>query len=122
MSPKTKTVVLILFCFVLGVVVGFVAERYYLIPRVSSHPDFAQTRRDFAQRLHLDTLQLSRVDSLMDSHRKKMEDIRKLFSLERDTLRGGVRKLLDSTQNRIYDDFIKEIDARRREGERQSPR
>ncbi len=122
MSPKTKTVLLILLCFVLGVIVGFMAEKYYLNSRLTNHPDFAQARKEFAQRLHLDTLQLSRVDSLMDSHRRKMEDIRKLFSLERDTLRGGIRKLLDSSQNRIYDDFIKEIDARRREGERQPPR
>jgi hypothetical protein len=122
MSPKTKTVLLILLCFVLGLIVGFMAERYYLNSRYTNRPDFAQTRKEFAQRLHLDTLQLSRVDSLMDSHRKKMEDIRKLFSLERDTLRGGIRKLLDSSQNKIYDDFVKEIDTKRREGDRQSPR
>ena len=122
MSPKTKTVLLILFCFALGVVVGFVAERYYVGSHLSRRPDYAQARKEFAQRLHLDTLQLSGVDSLMDSHRKKMDDIRKLFSSERDTLRADMRKLLDSTQNRIYDEYIKELearDARRHEGERQ---
>jgi hypothetical protein len=121
MSPKTKTVFLILFCFVLGVVVGFVAERYYVGSHLSRRPDYAQARREFARRLHLDTLQLSGVDSLMDSHRKKMDDIRKLFSSERDTLRADMRKLLDSTQNRIYDEYLKEIEARdtrRHEGER----
>jgi hypothetical protein len=122
MSPKTKTVLLILVCFALGVAVGFMAERYYLASRAPHRPDFAQVRKAFAERLHLDTLQLSRVDSLMDAHRKKMDDIRKLFSLERDTLRAGIKKLLDPAQNRIYDDYIKEIearDAKRHEAEHQ---
>jgi hypothetical protein len=121
MSPKTKTVFLILLCFALGVVVGFVAERYYLSSRLPHRPDFAQVRKEFAERLHLDTLQLSQVDSLMDSHRKKMDDIRKLFSAERDTLRSGIRKLLDPGQKSMYEDYIKEIearDAKRHEGDR----
>ena len=119
MSPKTKTVLLILLCFALGAVVGYVAERYYLNSRNLHRPDFAQVRKEFAQRLHLDTLQLSQVDSLMESHRKKMEDIRKLFSSERDTLRAGIRKLLKPSQNSVYDDYVKELDARRHEGDRE---
>ena len=118
MSPKTKTVFLILACFALGAVVGFVAEKYYLAPRGPHRPDYAQARKQFAQQLHLDTLQLTQVDSLMDSHRKKMEDIRKLFSAERDTLRADIRKMLNPDQNRIYDEFVKQLDARHREGDR----
>lgn len=122
MSPKTKTVFLILLCFLLGAVVGLVGERYYLNSRPAHRADYTQARKAFAQRLHLDTLQLAQVDSLMDAHRKKMDEIRKLFSEERDTLRAGIRKLLNPDQNRIYDEFIKELDARRHEGDRQSSR
>lgn len=122
MSPKAKTVVLILLCFALGVVAGFVAQRYYFAARAQHHPDYAQARKEFAQRLHLDSIQLAGVDSLMDSHRKKMEDIRKLFSEERDTLRAGIRKLLRPDQNQIYDEFIKQLDARRHEADRQPSR
>lgn len=118
MSPKSKTVLLILFCFALGAVVGFMAERYYLGSRLPHRTDYAQSRKEFAQRLHLDSLRLSRVDSLMDSHRKKMEDIRKLFSLERDTLRADIRTMLNPEQNRSYDDYIKELDARRHDVDR----
>jgi len=122
MSPKTKTALLILLCFALGAVAGFVGDRYYFASRAPHRPDPAQMRKEFAQRLHLDTLQLSRVDSLMDSHRKKMDDIRKMFSSERDTLRAGIRRMLDPAQNRIYDEYIKQIearDAKRRENEHQ---
>lgn len=117
MSPKSKTVILILVCFALGAIVGFVAERYYLSPRLGRRLDPAQARKEFAERLHLDTLQLSRIDSLMDSHRKKMDDIRKQFSTERDTLRAGIRKMLNPDQNRVYEDYIKESDARRHEAD-----
>lgn len=119
MSPKSKTVLLILLCFALGAVVGFMAERYYLGSRPTHRTDYAQARKEFAQRLRLDSLQLVHVDSLMDSHRRKMEDIRKLFSLERDTLRGDIRMLLSPEQNHIYDDYIKELDASRHDADRQ---
>lgn len=117
MSPKSKTVLFLLLCFTLGAVVGFVGERYYLGYRTPHRPDPGQARSEFAQRLRLDSLQLQRVDSLMDSHRKKMDDIRKLFSSERDTVRAGVRRLLSPNQDRIYEDYIKELDARRHEGD-----
>src|SRR5512135_2188642 len=119
MSPKTKTVLLILVCFALGDAVGFIAERYSLASRAPHRPDFAQVRKAFAERLHLDTLQLTRVDSLMDAHRKKMDDIRKLFSLERDTLRADMRKLLSPEQIKTYEQLVKELDARRHEAEHQ---
>ncbi len=118
MSAKSKSVLLILVCFVLGIFVGYVGERYYASARPPRHPDFAQARKEFSQRLHLDSLQLTRVDSLMDSHRKRMDDIRKLFGLERDTLRAGIRKLLRQDQDSIYEDFVRSLDAKRHEQDR----
>jgi len=120
MSPKTKTVLLILLCFVLGAAAGFIAQRYYSGAHVARRPDYAQARNEFAKRLQLDSLQLSRVDSLLDIHRKKMDDIRKLYTIERDTLRAEIRQLLNPNQDRIYDQFVKELDARRHEGEHPS--
>ncbi len=122
MSPKSKTVLLLLFCFVLGIVVGFLGERYYLGTRQPRHPDFAQARKDFAQRLHLDSLQLTRVDSVMDAHRKRIDDVRKLFSLERDTLRAGIRKLLRPDQDSLYEDFVRSLDAKRHDADRNAPK
>jgi Spy/CpxP family protein refolding chaperone len=122
MDPKTKTVLLIFTCFVLGTVAGVVAQKYYFSPRASHRPDYAQVRREFAQRLRLDSLQVGQVDSVMDFHRKKMEDIRKLFTSERDSLRSDIRKLLTPVQTPIYEEYIKGMEAResrRREGEKQ---
>jgi Spy/CpxP family protein refolding chaperone len=122
MGPKTKTVLLILSCFALGAVAGIVAQKYYFGSRSARRPDYAQVRKEFAQRLHLDSLQIEQVDSVMDFHRKKMDDIRKLFTSERDTLRADIRKLLTPAQNLIYEDYIKGMEAResrRHEGEKQ---
>ncbi len=120
MSPKAKTVLILLLSFVLGIVVGFLGERYDFGTRQPRHPDYAQARKEFAQRLRLDTLQLARMDSVMDVHRKRIDDIRKLFSLERDTLRAGIRKLLRPDQDSIYEDFVRSLDARRHEADRPS--
>jgi hypothetical protein len=118
MSPKSKTVLLLVLCFALGILAGYIGERYYFDTRPPRHPDYAQARKEFAQRLHLDTLQLVSVDSLMDAHRKRMDDIRKLFAQERDTLRAGIRKLLRPDQDLIYEDFVKSLDAKRHESDR----
>ncbi len=122
MSPKSKTVLLLVLCFALGILVGYVGERYYFGDRQPRHPDYAQARREFAQKLHLDTLQLARVDSVLDAHRKRIDDMRKLFSVERDTLRAGIRKLLRPDQDSIYEEFVRSLDAKRRESDRATPK
>ncbi len=111
-----------LLCFALGAVSGYVSEKYYFGNRTTRHADPAEVRKEFAQRLHLDSLQIAEVDSVFDVHRRKMDDIRKLFSADRDTLRGSIRKLLSANQNKLYDDYIKEMesrDTRRRDSDKQ---
>lgn len=125
MNPKTKTLLLMLFCFALGAVAGYVAEKYYSGSRTPHRPDAAQVRKEFAQRLHLDSSQIAQVDSLFDLHRKKMDDIRKLFGADRDSLRAGIRKFLNADQNKLYDEYTKEMesrDTRRREADKQPPK
>lgn len=125
MEPKTKTLLLILVSFVLGLVGGVVVDRYY----VSASPGHRQSRGDpkkeFAQRLKLDSIQTAQVDSLMTAHRAKMEDVRKLFLASRDSLRMDIRRHLSDEQKKLYDDMIKEMesrDSRRREGEKPQPK
>jgi hypothetical protein len=125
MNPKTKTLFLILLCFALGAVSGYIAEKYYFGNRTPRRPDPTQVRKEFAQRLRLDSIQILQVDSVFDVHRKKMEDIRKLFSEDRDSLRGGIRKLLSPDQSKLYDEYVKEMesrDVRRRESEKSAPK
>ena len=122
MNPKNKTILLILLCFALGAVAGYVADKYYSGSRPVRRPDPVQIRREFAERLHLDSIQVAGVDSLMDSHRKKMDDIRKLFSADRDSMRADITRLLNPDQKKIYDAYIKEMEARdtrKRDGDKQ---
>ncbi len=125
MNPKTKTLLLILLCFALGALLGYVGEKYYLDNRSPRRPDRAEMRREFSQRLRLDTVQIGQVDSVFDVHRKRVDEIRKLFSAELDSLRAGIRKLLRPDQGKLYDDYIKEMDSRdtrKRDGDKQPPK
>jgi hypothetical protein len=125
MNPKTKTLFLILLCFALGAVSGYIGEKYYFGNRMPRRPDPAQVRREFAQRLHLDSIQVLQIDSIFDVHRKKMEEIRKLFSEDRDSVRSGIRKLLSPDQSRRYDEYVKEMESRetrRHESEKSTPK
>ncbi|HTP13273.1 MAG TPA: hypothetical protein VMM37_06565 [Bacteroidota bacterium] len=112
MNPKTKTLLLILLCFALGAIAGVFGDRYFLGNRAPHHPDPAQVRKEFAQRLHLDSTQVLQVDSIFDVHRKKMDDIRKLFTEDRDSLRAGIRKLLSPDQSKLYDDYVHQMESR----------
>ncbi len=125
MNPKTKTLLLILLCFALGAVAGVFVDKYYLGSRAPHRPDPSQVRKEFAQRLRLDSTQVLQVDSIFDVHRKRMDDIRKLFAEDRDSLRAAIRKLLSQDQSKLYDDYVHEMDSRdtrRREPEKSPSR
>lgn len=114
MAPKTKTVLFILASFLLGGVAGGWLVGRYGGPaapsrRYQSHGDFF---RSFSDRLKLDARQATVVDSIITYHRNKMNLRRKEILAVRDTLRVEVRKQLNPEQNRLYDDFIREVDQR----------
>lgn len=114
MAPKTKTVLFILGSFLLGGVAGGWLVGRYGGPmiqqrRSQSHSDFFKS---FSERLKLDPRQSAVVDSIITYHRNKMNQRRKDILAVRDTLRVEVRKQLNPEQNKLYDDFIREIDER----------
>jgi hypothetical protein len=117
MQLKTKTFVFIIIGFLLAAVAGaFIGRTYFAGPTGGRRPDRAEIQKQFAARLRLDSLQAARVDSLMESFRHKFGEVQKHYweaiRLKRDSLRLEIRKLLTPEQNKLYDDYIKEMDER----------
>lgn len=123
MQPKSKTLLFILFAFLLGGVGGLVVGKSYYGASPRHRITREEVRKEFTERLKLDRHQRAAIDSLLESYRTKFGETRKHFSEDfrkrRDSLRVEIRKRLSEEQNRLYDDYIKELDEREsRERER----
>jgi uncharacterized protein YneF (UPF0154 family) len=117
MELKTKTFVFILVSFLLGGIAGGFIGRTYFASQPNAHrPSRAEVQKQFAERLKLSPAQATQVDSVFESFRQKFGEVQKgysqAFQSKRDTLRLTIRKLLTEEQNKLYDDYIKEMDER----------
>lgn len=116
MQPRSKTLLFILFSFLLGAVGGLVVGKTYYGRTNKPRPSREDIRKEFSERLQLDARQRAAVDSLLEFHRSKFGEMRNRYSerfkAQRDTLRWDTRKVLFPEQNKLYDEFIREMDER----------
>ena len=124
MGLKTKTFAFIVMSFLLGGVAGvYVGKAYFgASPQAGHRPTKAAMQKQFAERLKLNAAQAVKVDSILETFRQSFGQVQngywQTFHLKRDTLRMSIRALLDPEQNKLFDEYIKEMDqreARRRE-------
>lgn len=122
MEPKLRTVLFILLSFVLGVATGVFGGKYILPGRPGGEYSQREIKKEFSERLKLDPSQEARIDSIVEEHRKKFNEIRKRFGGEfraqRESLRADIKSLLTPEQIARYDEYIKEMD--RKEAERRN--
>ncbi|MBI3111216.1 MAG: hypothetical protein HYZ01_06550 [Ignavibacteriales bacterium] len=119
MELRTKTFLFIIASFLLGAVGGgYTVKTFFTSPNGGSRGDY---QRQFAERLHLDSAQAGKVDSIFDAHRARFSEVKKTYSEilrhKRDTLRLEIRKLLTPEQNGLYDGYIKEQEEREKKRE-----
>ena len=117
MGLKTKTFAFVLLSFLLGGVAGGYIGRTYFATQGGGHrPTRATIQKQFAERLHLNTSQAAKVDSILESYRQSFGQVQngywQTFHLKRDTLRLSIRALLAPEQNKLFDEYIKEMDGR----------
>ena len=117
MGLKTKTFAFVLLSFLLGGVAGGYIGKTYFAPQGGGHrPTKATMQKQFAERLHLDASQAVKVDSILESFRQSFGQVQsgywQTFQLKRDTLRLSIRALLTPQQNKLFDEYIKEMDGR----------
>lgn len=114
-TPKTRTLLLILVSFLLGGVAGgFVGARY--LGSKSWRSSRGDLMREFTEKLHLRADQAAAVDSILEFHKGKFIEIRKVYSetagRQRDSLRQEIRRLLDGEQHALFDTYVREMDER----------
>jgi hypothetical protein len=113
MKPKTKTLLFILLSFVLGIFCGwFLEDRLFSGERHQLLKGPSEFLKVLTQRVHLNDRQVSQVDSILESKRKKMEIYKQYTLALRDSTRQDIRKILDSEQTKLFDGFIQEKDQR----------
>ncbi|HXG39013.1 MAG TPA: hypothetical protein VNL36_09625 [Bacteroidota bacterium] len=120
MQAKTKTFWLIIVVFLLGGIAGgFVGSTYFGKKNTfRSRPSREEIQKEFAMKLKLTPEQSATIDSVFEANRAKLNAISKqysqMFKAHRDSLRVEIRKQLTPEQNKLYDEYIKEIEERER--------
>ena len=130
MGLKTKTFAFIVLSFLLGGIAGgYIGKTYFATQGGGHRPTKAAMQKQFAERLHLNASQAVEVDSILESFRQSFgrdqNGYWQMFHLKRDTLRWSIRALLGPEQNKLFDEYIKEMDereARRRDNPGDSAR
>ncbi len=118
MELKTKTFAFIVLSFLLGGVAGgFIGKTYFAGPQGNRRPPSrAETQKQFTERLKLTPDQSTKVDSILESFRENFSQVQsqywQSFHVKRDTLRMSIRVLLTTEQNKLFDNYIKEMDER----------
>lgn len=118
MEAKTRTFWFIIVAFVLGVVAGgFIGSTYFGKRNAfRGKPTREDVQKEFTTKLQLTPAQSISVDSVLEASRAKFSAMSKRYSesfkANRDSLRMEIRKLLTPEQNKLYDNYIKEIDER----------
>jgi hypothetical protein len=118
MQAKTKTFWLIMVAFLLGGIAGGFVGRTYFGKKNAfrDRPSREEIQKEFAAKLRLTPEQSATIDSVFEANRVKMNTIAKqysqMFRAYRDSLRAEIRKQLTPEQNKLYDDYIKEIEER----------
>jgi hypothetical protein len=117
MELKTKTFVFIVLSFLLGGIAGgFIGKTYFAGPSASRRPNRVEMQKQVADRLKLTPVQTAKVDSILESFRVNFSQVQShywhTFHLKRDTLRMSIRALLTGDQNKLFDDYVKEMDER----------
>lgn len=117
MGPRLRTSLFILLSFLLGAVSGVFGGKYLFPQRWGgggySHKEI---RKEFSEKLQLDSNQQARVDSIVESRRKNFDEIRKRFGGEfraqRESLRAEIRTLLSPEQSARYEQYVKEMERK----------
>jgi 2C-methyl-D-erythritol 2,4-cyclodiphosphate synthase len=126
MKPKTKTILFILLSFLLGILCGwFLEDRMFNRMQFPKGRDHGEFLKILNERLHLNERQVAQVDSILESRKQKMEIYKKQALAMRDTTRVEIRKILNTEQSKIFDEFNQEKvqqEAKRREHEVQKER
>ena len=114
MGLKTKTFVFIVISFLLGGIAGgFIGKSYFANQGGSHRPTRAATQKQFADRLKLNAAQSAKADSIFESFRQSFSQVQSgYWKTRRDSVRLSIRALLSADQNKLFDDFIKEMDER----------
>jgi hypothetical protein len=107
MKPKTKTILFIIFSFILGVFCGVLVAFNLFVPKKPlTHVEFIKM---FQERVKLSDAQLAKADSLFLSMKPIMDAHRQEMSRIKDSTRAMVKDLLNPEQKLLFDQFYQDL-------------
>ena len=115
-QPRSLAVMFLLGAFLTGGALGFIADRAVTRRPYSRQFDRRSMREEFARELRLSEAQRRTVDSIFDWRNARAQDIRMSTKPSVDSVFDSARVLirthLDTTQQRLFTEFVDSITVR----------
>lgn len=117
MSSKTKAVILIIGCIIIGFIAGVLLDRLLLL---KYHPPqkfgLKEYRKEIIKRLNLNQTQQVRLDSILSWSQREFKNLSKEFRPKYDSLknalRDSIRSILNPEQIKEFEEMIKETEKK----------
>ncbi len=116
MNSKTKAVLLIIGCILIGLILGIALDRVALLKLY--HPKKERSyKKELIKRLNLDKTQQTRLDSILSWSQREFKNLSKEFRPKFDSLKSAlydsIRSILTPEQLKEFERMVKEKNGRR---------
>ena len=118
LTSKRKAHLIIIATFALGIVVGASGQYLLLHQSVPQRPPSpGEVASELTRILKLDQLQRAQLEQILSEHRQQYQEYKSQTQLHytamRDNNRERIRALLSADQQKLYDQWTREMDQKR---------
>lgn len=119
MSSKTKAVIVVLGCIIIGFIAGLLLDRLFLLkyhpPRRSGLKEY---RKEIIKRLNLTQTQQVQLDSILSWSQREFKnlskELRPKYDSLKNALRDSIKAILNPEQIKEFEKMIKETEKNER--------
>ena len=114
MSNKTKAIIVILGCIIIGFNLGVLADRLLFLKYHPRKPGLKEYRKELIKKLNLNQTQQVRLDSILSWSQIEFKNLSKEFRPKYDSLknalRDSIKSILNPDQIEKFEKMMKEIE------------
>jgi predicted kinase len=125
-NPRRKAQLVIGLAFLLGAVTGGLSTYLFYNQRPQPVLSVTDVTNELSKRIGLEAAQRAQVEEILTESRKQYKQVREQMRQQNQTVREGtrtkIRTILSSEQQSKFDEWVREMDAKRNQREESKPK
>jgi hypothetical protein len=122
-DPRRKAQLIIGLAFLLGAATGGLSTYLFYSPRPQTNYSVSDAANELTKRIGLETAQRTQVEEILSDSRKQYKQVREQMRSQNQTVREAtrtkIRIILSPEQQVRFDEWVREMDAKRNQRERE---